>query len=122
MAFILSILQNYSWTSDSEEDLQYHRIVEAWKWTYAQRSYLGDPFDPLFTEDIQDLVTKLTSQSYAFETSLKINDSWTFNDPFHYGANFSLPEDHGTTHLSILAPNGDAVAVTSTINRRFSKV
>ena len=47
-----------------------------------------------------------------------INDSYTVNNASHYGADFFAPEDHGTTHLSVLAPNGDAVAVTSTINRR----
>ena len=26
-------------------------------------------------------------------------------------------DDHGTTHVSIIAPNGDAVSVTSSINR-----
>ena len=28
-------------------------------------------------------------------------------------------KDHGTAHVSVLAPNGDAVAVTTTINLHF---
>jgi gamma-glutamyltranspeptidase/glutathione hydrolase/leukotriene-C4 hydrolase len=30
---------------------------------------------------------------------------------------FYQPEDHGTTHMGVVAPNGDAVAITSTINQ-----
>lgn len=46
----------------------------------------------------------------------QIRDDKTFNDYKHYGARFDIPEDHGTAHLNILAPNGDAIAVTGTIN------
>ena len=63
------------------------------------------------------IVSNLTSDDYAFETYLKINDSYTINNASYYGADWYTPEDHGTTHLSIMAPNGDAVSVTSTINR-----
>lgn len=40
----------------------------------------------------------------------------TWQDPTHYGAEVEVPDDHGTAHISVLAPNGDAVSVTSTIN------
>ena len=46
----------------------------------------------------------------------QINDSSTVNDPSFYGGSFFGPNDAGTSHTSILAPNGDAVSVTSTIN------
>ena len=59
-----------------------------------------------------------------------MSDEWTQNisntihamrktrlDPGFYGIDQSIPEDdHGTTHISIVASNGDAVSVTSTIN------
>lgn len=44
-----------------------------------------------------------------------INDNRTYNNRSHYGGFFA--EDSGsTTHMSILAPNGDAVGITSTVN------
>ena len=46
----------------------------------------------------------------------KINDSYTVNNASFYGADYITPIDHGTAHTSVLAPNGDAVAVTSTVN------
>ena len=77
----------------------------------------GDPFDENITEIVQEIVYNLTSDNYAYDTFMKINDSFTVNNASYYGADFFTEEDHGTTHLSVLAPNGDAVAVTSTINR-----
>ena len=49
----------------------------------------------------------------------KINDSRTYNDPSFYGGDFLVPTDHGTSHTCVLAPNGDAVSVTSTVNLHF---
>ena len=48
------------------------------------------------------------------------NDKQTSNNSTFYGADFQyVPEDDGTSHISILAPNGDAVSATSTINTWF---
>ncbi len=66
----------------------------------------------------KQLVANLTSEEWALDTYLQIDDERTYNDPAHYGAdgNFNVKEVHGTAHNSVLAPNGDAVAITSTIN------
>ena len=47
----------------------------------------------------------------------RILDNTTF-DPEYYTEQrvFVTSSDSGTSHLSVLAPNGDAVAATSTIN------
>ena len=48
------------------------------------------------------------------------NDKATTLNTTFYGADFQyVPPDHGTSHVSILAPNGDAVSVTSTVNTYF---
>ena len=39
----------------------------------------------------------------------------TFDVP-HYGPTLSQPMEEGTTHVSLIAQNGDAVSVTETIN------
>ena len=49
-------------------------------------------------------------------TRLRIDDSQTF-DPSYYHPLFDTDvKEVGTAHVSVLGPDGDAVAITSTIN------
>ena len=58
----------------------------------------------------------MTSDAYAADTFSKIYDAFTVNNASYYGADYAPNEDHGTAHVSILAPNGDAVSLTATTN------
>ncbi|KAG5666824.1 hypothetical protein PVAND_014834 [Polypedilum vanderplanki] len=107
--FIFNVLSNYKLSHDS---LSYHRIIEAFKFAYAKRSYLGDEN----STEVLEMMENLLSQSYANEISSMINDTKTFNDVKYYGPLYENSEDQGTAHMSILAPNGDAIVVTNTIN------
>lgn len=60
----------------------------------------------------------LTTKTYAEEIRKKINDFKTEQNYEFYGANYSSQPDHGTAHVAVLAPNGDAVSITSTINTK----
>ena len=57
----------------------------------------------------------MISQSFTEELRRKINDNKIHNISY-YGGFYSDWNDQGTTHLSVLSKEGDAVAVTSTIN------
>lgn len=61
---------------------------------------------------------KLTDPQYAMEIRAKILENETSQSYTYYGAEYGTVEDHGTAHISVLAPNGDAVSVTSTINTK----
>uniref|UniRef100_H2YEW0 Uncharacterized protein n=1 Tax=Ciona savignyi TaxID=51511 RepID=H2YEW0_CIOSA len=64
----------------------------------------------------------MTADWYADDLRLKISDEHTWPVDY-YGPDWSVPDDSGTAHLSLVASNGDAVALTSTINLYFgSKV
>lgn len=63
------------------------------------------------------MLTNLTSNDYARIIKNEINDYETSNDPKHYGAVTATTMDSGTAHVSVLAPDGSAVSVTSTINQ-----
>lgn len=59
---------------------------------------------------------KLLSSQFADEIRKKIVDDRTSKDASFYGAEFDVGNDHGTSHVSIIAPNGDAISVTSSVN------
>uniref|UniRef100_H2YEV7 Glutathione hydrolase n=1 Tax=Ciona savignyi TaxID=51511 RepID=H2YEV7_CIOSA len=105
--------------SKNKRVLTIHRIVEAFRFAYAKRSNLGDPRN---NENIMELAKNMTADWYADDLRLKISDEHTWPVDY-YGPDWSVPDDSGTAHLSLVASNGDAVALTSTINLYFgSKV
>lgn len=112
IVFILNLLKDYDLKHDA---LSYHRITEAFKFAYAKRSLLGD--EP--SNEIQEMMRNLTSMEYANEIKNLINDEKTFEDFEYYGAKYENRADHGTAHISILMPNGDAIAATATINYKL---
>ena len=57
----------------------------------------------------------MTSPEYAEMIRGRIDDSTTHNVSY-YGPTFDYHPDHGTTHLNVMAQDGSAVAMTSTIN------
>lgn len=59
---------------------------------------------------------KLRSSQFADEIRKKIIDDRTSNDATFYGGEFDVGNHHGTSHVSIIAPNGDAISVTSSVN------
>ncbi|VDI01452.1 gamma-glutamyltranspeptidase / glutathione hydrolase / leukotriene-C4 hydrolase [Mytilus galloprovincialis] len=130
LQFILNILDGYNLNEKSlsckqKEIVIWHRIIEAFKFGFAKRTNIGDGDveDEAFNEELNEFVKTLTSEEYAEEIRAQISDSQTFGTEY-YGPNFfDRLNSSGTSHLSVLAPNGDAVSVTSTINLFFgSKV
>lgn len=116
LIFIINLLKSFEFKHDT---ISYHRIIEAFKLAYARRSELGDPE---FVESVAELTKNLTNDQYADNMRKLIDDSTTHNDIQYYGGNFFVPEDHGTAHISVLAPNGDAVSLTSTVNFLFGSM
>jgi gamma-glutamyltranspeptidase/glutathione hydrolase len=100
-----------------------HRIGEALKLAFADRAaYLGDP------DFVEIPVAVLTSKPYADALRERINPPWWSRSPRTWLRPESalvvtgpgLPEeDAGTTHLSTSDAEGNAVALTMTINTPF---
>ncbi|XP_028396724.1 glutathione hydrolase 1 proenzyme-like [Dendronephthya gigantea] len=119
---IMNILQNYKFNSKSIADteskiLTYHRIVEAMKFAYARRPIFGDPE---FVDD--DNLTKAMKEVLDVEFNKKlfknITDDSTHNISYYSGEEY-IKDEGSTSHLSVVAPNGDAVSVTASINYYF---
>ncbi|XP_017481986.1 PREDICTED: gamma-glutamyltranspeptidase 1 [Rhagoletis zephyria] len=117
LAFILKVMEPmYA----ENETVFWHRLVETFKHAYGHRTSLGDiHYEPGVAETYKNLL----STSFAAETRKLISDDRTYTDFGYYGANFTNENDKGTANIAVLAPNGDAIAVTSTVNSHFgSKV
>lgn len=117
LTFILNVVKGFHFEDHSlayhqNEKLIWHRLVETFKFAFAKRTVLGANVTP----DIEAVLKELESSEHAEFIRKSILDNITFNEYAHYGVKSSVNEDHGTCHVSILSPNGDAVALTSTIN------
>jgi gamma-glutamyltranspeptidase len=89
----------------------FHRYIEASKFAYAKRSELGDIS---FVNDSLKLAKNITSNEWSEEMYKLITD---YAHPLeYYGGNFTLRNDHGTSHISVIDKYGNAVSLTSTIN------
>jgi len=64
---------------------------------------------------VMQLMANLTSEEYIESIRARINDSTTHGVPY-YDPSFDYEPDRGTTHLNVLAQDGSAVALTSTVN------
>ncbi|UJR22671.1 hypothetical protein I4U23_025709 [Adineta vaga] len=123
LTFILNILRGYNVHADDLKDtrtaaLFYHRLIEAFKFAYAKRSELSDPS----VINIDNLIRNLTSKEYADSVRAQIHDYKTYGFE-HYGGTWLDKVKPGTAHISVTGPDGDAVALTSTINLYYgSKV
>ena len=76
---------------------------------------MSDLFPPLRSFQIAQ---KMIEQQLGDDLRKKIKDNGTYNNVSYYTSSYS-DADYGTTHLAVLAENGDAVSVTSTINYRL---
>ncbi|BHF59045.1 hypothetical protein SprV_0100200000 [Sparganum proliferum] len=117
----LNMISKYNYSNESDKQcergyLYYHRVLETFKFVFAKRSHLSD--EAFLSENATKLLEQLQTLQFADELQSMIVDEHTQNLNY-YGSVWSTANQEGTSHISILADNGDAVAVTSTINTKF---
>jgi gamma-glutamyltranspeptidase/glutathione hydrolase len=110
---ILNVLEGYPISYLGYGSAETTRLmVEAMRHAYVDRNTaLGDP------DFVENPVTRLTSKAYAAEIRSRI-------DPYRAGVSKALTINGGTesketTHYSIIDKDGNAVAVTYTLNGSF---
>jgi gamma-glutamyltranspeptidase/glutathione hydrolase len=103
--------------SDGRDGPAYqHVLVEAFKHGFADRArYLGD------TDFVTVDVAHLTDPTYHVELARRIKPAAVLpRDAYGtLGPAKAPPRDGGTTHFSVIDADGNAVALTSTINLHF---
>ncbi|XP_068342113.1 glutathione hydrolase 1-like isoform X2 [Pyrus communis] len=114
LILMLNILSQYGNASGVPDPLWIHREIESLKHVFAVRMNLGDPEFVNVTKVQADML----SPEFAEQMKKTIYDNMTF-DPSHYGGRWSQINDHGTSHLSIVDPQGNAVSMTTTVNGYF---
>ncbi|TRY59883.1 hypothetical protein DNTS_007074 [Danionella cerebrum] len=115
LGFILKVMHGFGLSPASVQGkkklLTLHQYLEVVKFANGQKRFLKDPqfnsgdmkhiTDETFIDHIQSLVTDRPS-----------------HDASHYNVTPGV-DRFGTTHVSVLAADGSAVSVTSTINHMF---
>ncbi|MBV8437505.1 MAG: gamma-glutamyltransferase [Silvibacterium sp.] len=121
----LNILEGYNlsrWKDRTPDEM--HLIVEAYRRAYMDRSdYLGDP------DYVKIPVEQLIDKKYAaaWRTSIRVEQATPSKDLKRPAGFVSPPptmndvrhESTQTTHFSVVDADGNAVAVTTTLNNNF---
>uniref|UniRef100_A0A915C3J4 Gamma-glutamyl transpeptidase n=1 Tax=Parascaris univalens TaxID=6257 RepID=A0A915C3J4_PARUN len=98
--------------------LFYHRLIEAEKFAYAQRTLLGDE---KFVKKAKDLAENMTTKEYTEWIFERMKDTAQPSE-YYGGISEAQKEDHGTSHVCALDAEGNGVSATSTVNRWFGAV
>ncbi|XP_029959888.1 gamma-glutamyltransferase 5a [Salarias fasciatus] len=116
LSFILNIMKEFYLNSESLSDDQktlfYHRYIEAFKFANGLKKHVRDP---QFSSE--KMAKQFTQDGFASRIRSLISSNTT-HDPQYYNITPHL-DSMGTTHVSVLAEDGSAVSVTSTINHIF---
>jgi len=116
LGLILNILQLAKLNTIGRNGRSYHILTEALKFAFGERMLLGDP---AFVNGTTEQVDKMLSKSLANELFSRIVEEQTFQPSYYVSSQRTLNEDHGTTHLSVIDEEGNAVGITSTVNLPF---
>eukprot|EP00002_Diphylleia_rotans_P022487 TRINITY_DN4404_c0_g1_i1.p1 TRINITY_DN4404_c0_g1~~TRINITY_DN4404_c0_g1_i1.p1 ORF type:complete len:602 (-),score=129.33 TRINITY_DN4404_c0_g1_i1:88-1893(-) len=115
MGFTLSVLDRYDLRQNGKNGENVHRIVESLKFSFAQRTLLGDP---AFIPEALEVVDRLYSEEYQSAVFRNITDE-THEPEYYVYEPTQIARDHGTSHFSVTDKDKMAVACTTTINLTF---
>uniref|UniRef100_A0A0E0PA17 Glutathione hydrolase n=1 Tax=Oryza rufipogon TaxID=4529 RepID=A0A0E0PA17_ORYRU len=117
LMLVLNILTQYGLPAGFSGSLGIHRLIESLKHYFAIRMNLGDPE----FVNVNEVVSDMMSPKFAADLKKTIYDNTTF-DPKHYGGRWNILQDHGTSHLSIVDSERNAVSMTTTVNAYFGSL
>ncbi|KAF2797682.1 gamma-glutamyltranspeptidase 1 precursor [Melanomma pulvis-pyrius CBS 109.77] len=114
---VLKILEGYSGIGDpAAVNLTTHRLDEAMRFAYGERSNLGDP---LFLEGIDEYQEQMISEEVAKEIRSKISDTKTFGVSYYDPKGLESLETPGTSHIVTADHTGLSITLTTTVNLLF---
>lgn len=113
----LNIVGGYDGFGDPAAiNLTTHRLDEAMRFAYGQRSELGDPS---FVDGLDEYQESMISNATASEVRSKISDFRTQNVSWYDPAGLESLETPGTSHVVTADKSGMAISLTTTVNLLF---
>lgn len=113
----LNIVSGYSGFGDPAQiNLTTHRIDEAMRFAYGQRTLLGDPS---FNESILAYQESMLSEATGAEVRSKLLDYTTQNVSAYDPSGFESLETPGTSYVGTADASGLSISLTTTINTLF---
>ncbi|KAI8587062.1 gamma-glutamyltranspeptidase [Geranomyces variabilis] len=98
---------------DPTANLTVHRVVEAMKFGYGERTNYADP---AFVTNVTALQADYIRDAYAKTKAGKIHDNSVGASGYYDPGNITVLQDAGTSHISVVDRNGVAITLTTSIN------
>ncbi|KAI0311986.1 gamma-glutamyltranspeptidase [Amylostereum chailletii] len=111
---MLNIMEAYDLVGEGQTPLNAHRVVEAIKFGFAARTRICDPD----FNDQPERIDEIPRKSFSAHIVKNLTDDRT-HPPAYYQPIFDVPEDHGTSHSSVIDKDGMAASITTTVNLVF---
>jgi len=116
MGLTFNILELYNFATLGYNANTLHLMIESWKFGFADRMTLGDPNFVNVSQNVEIMIDK----DHASYLRPKITPGITHSPPYY--RDLAIGEsifDSGTTHISVVDVDRNAVAFTTTINTGF---
>ncbi|RDL37992.1 Uncharacterized protein BP5553_05425 [Venustampulla echinocandica] len=113
---IIKIVEGYNMSDPELLTLNTHRLDEAMRFSYAARAELGDPDFFSYMDSFEEQMLKPKTASSIRK---RISDSRTHNVSYYSPTGYTVPENHGTSHIVASDESGLSITLTSTINLLF---
>lgn len=113
----LKIVEGYDHFGDpAHANLTTHRLDEAFRFAYGQRTELGDPS---FVAGLQEYQDSMLSDEVAAAIRANISDTATHNVSYYNPKGLESLETPGTSYVGAADSTGLAISLTTTINTLF---
>jgi gamma-glutamyltranspeptidase/glutathione hydrolase len=113
---IFKILEGYENEDYKDISLSAHRLTEAMRFAYSQRTHLGDP---AFVHNLREFQEDMLNSKNAGAIRHRISDAHTLNVSDYNPDGLESAANHGTSHVVTVDKSGLAITLTSTINLIF---
>lgn len=115
----LRTLESYNDTYDGTDVLATHRVIEAAKFAYGERTRYGDP---AFVANVSAFEAETLSRRTGDARRARVDDWRTHNASYYNPTYEDAGESHGTSHINAVDASGMAVGITTPINLWFGSL